>query len=185
MPPRDEPGAGVGEGLREDPGVLDRPALVVAEVVARRELEGDGLGATTCISGPPWTPGKTRPVDRRREGRLDQSGSRPGRRCPGRSCRLKISPPRGAAQRLVGRGRDEVGVRERAGVEAGRDEAGDVGHVDEQQRADAVGDGGHALEVDDPRDRPRRRRRSASGGPPGPGPRARRSRSARSSWRTP
>ena len=56
-----------------------------------------------------------------------------------------------AAQRLVRGGGDDVGVRERAGVQARRDEAGDVGHVDEQQRVDVVGDRGHALEVDDAR----------------------------------
>src|SRR5687768_18270542 len=36
--------------------------------------------------------------------------------------------------------RDDVGVRERAGVDACGDQAGDVGHVDEQERPDAVGD---------------------------------------------
>ncbi len=45
-----------------------------------------------------------------------------------------------AAQRLVRRRRDDVGVREGAGVQPGRHEAGDVGHVDEEQRVVGVGD---------------------------------------------
>ena len=56
-----------------------------------------------------------------------------------------------AAQRLVGRRGDDVGVREGAGVEPGRHEPCDVGHVHEEQRVVGMGDAGHALEVDDAR----------------------------------
>ena len=60
-------------------------------------------------------------------------------------------PPRGPAQGLVrGRG-DEVGHRDRVGVQAGGDQAGDVGHVDEEDRADLAGDLGDPVEVDRPR----------------------------------
>ena len=54
-------------------------------------------------------------------------------------------------QRLVGRRRDEVGVRDRAGMDAGRDEARDVGHVGEDRRADAIRRLPDACEIDDAR----------------------------------
>ena len=69
----------------------------------------------------------------------------------GSSKRLKIIPPRGAAERLVRGRRDDVGVRERRRVDAGSDEAGDVRHVDEEEGADRMGDVGHPLEVPEPR----------------------------------
>ena len=57
------------------------------------------------------------------------------------------------AQRLVGRGRDDVGVGHRV-VDAGEhlacDEPGEVGHVDQQRRSDLVGDLAHPREVDQP-----------------------------------
>ena len=53
-----------------------------------------------------------------------------------------------AADRLVDRRRDDVGVRHRARVQAGGDEAREVGHVDHQQRADLVGDLAEAREVE-------------------------------------
>ena len=131
-------------------------------------LKATALPAMTCISGPPWVPGKTL--------RSTEAASAPSaapfltagnaRRVeagPAASRRLKTHPAARPAQRLVGRRRDQVGVRERARVDAGRDEAGDVGHVDEQQRADVGGDRGHPLEVPDPRIGATRRRRSASG----------------------
>ena len=92
------------------------------------------LAAMTCMSGPPWIPGKTALsiVLRQVGAPEDEAAAR-------------------TAQRLVGRRRDDVGVRERAGMEPGRDEPGDVRHVHEQQRVHAVRDAGHALEVDDAR----------------------------------
>ena len=110
-------------------------------------LNATALAATTCISGPPWTPGNTdlsiglreRALAERREvGAIDALGE-----VRAREHHAATRP----AQRLVGGGGDEVGVRERARVQPGRDEPGDVGHVDEQQRADAVGDRRHPLEV--------------------------------------
>jgi hypothetical protein len=56
-----------------------------------------------------------------------------------------------AAQRLVRRGRHEIRMADRAGMNPGRDHAGDVRDVREQQRADFVGDLAHALEINDAR----------------------------------
>ena len=108
------------------------------------------LPAITCMSGPPWTPGKTVLSTVARERALDR---REGRRVDGRRELLAAEDQSAArpAERLVGRRRHEVGVRERRGMDAGRDEARDMGHVDEEQRPDAVGDRRHPLEVDDPR----------------------------------
>ena len=54
----------------------------------------------------------------------------------------------GAAQRLVGRGGDHVGVRHGALVLAACDKTCDVRHIDHQHRAVAVGDLGQLLKVD-------------------------------------
>ncbi len=51
-----------------------------------------------------------------------------------------MHPPRGPRSDLVGRERDDVGVRHRVRVRAAGDEAGEVGDVEHQQRADLVGD---------------------------------------------
>ena len=56
-----------------------------------------------------------------------------------------------AAQRLVRRRRDDVGVRDRARVKASGDEAGDVRNVDHEVGTDLVGDLCEAREVDDAR----------------------------------
>ena len=53
-----------------------------------------------------------------------------------------------AAERLVRRRRDDVGMRERARNETGSDEAGEVRHVDEEVRADFIGDGAERREID-------------------------------------
>ena len=54
-----------------------------------------------------------------------------------------------AAQRLVGRGRCNMAMRERRRMLATGNEAGDMGHVDHQVGADAVGDLAEALPVPD------------------------------------
>ena len=53
-----------------------------------------------------------------------------------------------AAERLVGRGRDDVGVLDRVGMKPGGDQPGEVGHVDHQLRPDLVGDLTKAREVE-------------------------------------
>ena len=137
------------------------------------------LPAITCISGPPWTPGKTVLSIVARRAEPLTVGKVAGSTAGGSSRAAEDQPAARPAERLVGRRRDDVGVRERRGMDAGRDEARDVGHVDEQQRPDAVGDRGHPLEVDDPGVGRRAGDDQLRAGPREPGPRARRSRSAR------
>ena len=77
------------------------------------------FAAITCSSGPPCSPGKT--------------AESIALAC---SARHTIAPPRGPAQRLVGREGDDVGVRRRgSGATPPAIEPGDVGHVEHQQRA--------------------------------------------------
>jgi len=47
----------------------------------------------------------------------------------------------------VGRGRDDVGVRQWVGVQASCDESGEVGHVDHEERANGVGDASEGRKV--------------------------------------
>ena len=139
-------------GLRRGPPAFSIVRRLVAPEVARSAASRNAtaLAATTCISGPPWTPGKTdlsiacaeRLFPRREVGAVDAVGQ---------VLAAEDHAAARPAQRLVGGGGDEVRVRERARVQARGHEAGDVRHVDEQQRADAVGDRRHPLEVDDPR----------------------------------
>ena len=81
------------------------------------------LAAMMCISGPPCWPGKTeRSI------------------VLGELLAAEDHPAARAAEGLVDRGGDDVGVLDRVRVLAGGDEAGEVGHVDHQLRADRVGD---------------------------------------------
>ena len=124
-------------------------------------MKATALAAMTCISGPPWMPGKTA---------LSTAAPSVG------ACERDAAAR--SAERLVGGRRDQVRVRERAGMQARRDEARDVRHVHEQQRVHAVGDGRHALEVDDPGVGAGARHDHPAAGPPAPGARGRRSRCA-------
>ena len=89
------------------------------------------LPAMTCSSGPPCQPGNTALSIALAccLGRQDAAATR-------------------AAQRLVRRERDDVGVRHRVRVRAAGDEPGDVGGVEHQQRADLVGDRPERLGVE-------------------------------------
>ena len=91
-------------------------ALVGLELrLAAPRRRHTALAAITCMSGPPWMPGKTLLSMSLANSRLaqDHAAAR-------------------AAQRLVRRGGDEVRVRHRARVQARGHQAGDVGHVDHQ-----------------------------------------------------
>ena len=89
------------------------------------------LAAITCSSGPPCWPGKTAES-------IFLAYS---------SLHRMIAGAR-AAERLVGRGRDDVGaVVDGVRVQARGDEAREVGHVDHQQGAHLVGDLAEAGEV--------------------------------------
>ncbi len=48
----------------------------------------------------------------------------------------------------MGGGGDDVGVRQRIGIDAARDQTGIVGHIDKQVGADRIGDLTEALEID-------------------------------------
>ena len=85
-----------------------------------------------CISGPPCRPGNTAELIF-----LPMSGV----------VRQHHAAAR-AAQGLVRRRRHDMGVRQRAGIDAGRDQAGIVRHVDHEEGADLVGDLAEAREVD-------------------------------------
>ena len=109
--------AGVGHDL----------PLVVDEGRIGRLLEAHRLGGDHVHQRSALHAREDRPVDRLGVdvAAQDQAAARP-------------------AQRLVGGGGDEVGVRHRVGVQPGRHQPGDVRHVDHQQRADLVGDGAEA-----------------------------------------
>ena len=104
------------------------------------------LAAMTCISGPPWMPGKFILLMALK-----------------RSLRLSTRPPRGTTKGLVGGRGHHVAVGHGAGVNAAGDEARDVGHVEQQHGVDLIGD--RAEDSRSPRTAGRRwrRRRSSSG----------------------
>ncbi len=150
-----DPGALGGERLGHDPGVLDGPALVLAERLLGGQLERHGLGGDDVHQRTTLGPREDVAVDRggQRAGRgtaLDRRES-PGVELGRKVAAAEEQPAARPAQRLVRRRRHQVGVRERAGVDARGDEASDVGHVDEQDRPDRVGDLGHPLELPGPR----------------------------------
>ena len=131
---RHEARAGGGERPGERCRVDDRPALVLSERVGAGLEQRDGLGRDDVHERAALRAREDRLVDRGREARAaeHQAATR-------------------SAQRLVGRRRDDVGVRERARVEARGDEARDVRHVHHEQRVVRAGDLGEPLEVDDAR----------------------------------
>ena len=133
----------VGERLR----VGDDLPLVGAELGRRApRANATALAAMTCISGPPWLPGKTERVERLRV-RLaaeDQAAAR-------------------AAQRLVRRRGDELAVRDRRRMEPAATSPAKCAMSAMSMRADLVGDGAERREVDLRADRPSARRRSSSG----------------------
>ena len=123
-----------GERPGERGRVDDRPALVLSERVGAGLEQRDGLGRDDVHERAALRAREDRLVDRGREARAaeHQAATR-------------------SAQRLVGRRRDDVGVGERARVEARGDEARDVRHVHHEQRVVRAGDLGKPLEVDDAR----------------------------------
>ena len=116
-----------GEGL----GVGDRLPLAGAEGLGGGDLQGHRLGGDRVHQRPALLAGEDRFVDRFRVllAAEDHAAAR-------------------AAEGLVDRRRDDVGVLDRVGVLAGGDEAGEVGHVDHQLGADRVGDLAEGGEVE-------------------------------------
>jgi hypothetical protein len=115
-----------GDGL----GAGDRAALALAEALAHRDAEGDGLRGDDVLERAALLAGEDRRVD-----------------LLGVLLLAQDDPRARAAERLVDRGGDHVGVGHGARVLPGRDEAGEVRHVDEEQGADLVGDLPEAREV--------------------------------------
>ena len=100
--------------------------------LARGDLQRDGLGGDHVLQRAALLAGEHRRVDLLRV--LLLAEDHPGAR---------------AAERLVGRRRDDVGAElDRVRVQARGDQAGEVRHVDHQQRADLVGDLAEAREVE-------------------------------------
>ena len=119
------------QALGERLGVGDRLALAGAELLAGGDLQRDGLGGDRVHQRPALLAGEDRFVDRFRVllAAEDHAAAR-------------------AAEGLVDRRRDDVGVRHRVGVLAGGDQAGEVGHVDHQLGPDRVGDLAEGGEVE-------------------------------------
>ena len=89
------------------------------------------LAAITCISGPPWVPGKTA---------LSM--------CFARSSLHRIKPPRGPRSVLCVVDGDDVAVRHRVGVQPGGHQPGDVRHIHHQAGAHRIGNLAQAREVE-------------------------------------
>ena len=102
--------------------VLDHLLLVGLNDGCSASPNATALAAMTCISGPPWMPGKMAEFTFRDGFIIGQ-----------------IMPPR-AAQRLVRGGRRHMHMRERVGIFACRDQTGKVRNVRQQPRTNAVGD---------------------------------------------
>ena len=122
------PSSSLGDGLRAGDA-----CAAGARGTARSAaiFSATALPAITCSSGPPCWPGNTAELIFLACSSLAED-----------------HPAARAAERLVDRRRDHVGVRHRVGVQAGGDEAGEVGHVDHQLGADLVGDLAEAREVE-------------------------------------
>ena len=116
MPPSSRPSA---KRLR----VGDRLTLAGAERLGRGDPQRDRLGGDRVHQRAALLAGEDRLVDRLRVlgAAEDHAAAR-------------------AAERLVDRRGDDVGVLDRVGVLPGGDQAGEVGHVDHQLGADRVGD---------------------------------------------
>src|SRR5487761_2363535 len=137
-PAGDEPAAAGADLHGEHAGVLHRATLVLPERGRGGQAQGDRLRGDDVHEGPTL---------RSREDGLVH--------LPGKLGRREDEAAPGAAERLVGRGRDQVRVREGRRMLPGRDQPGDVRHVHEEVRPHAVGDLREALEVQDPRVRAR------------------------------
>ncbi len=119
------------QSLREGVGVDADLVLVRAEAFRRRDPEAGCLGGDHVLERTALQPGEHRAVDRLRV--LLAAEDEPGA---------------GAGERLVRRGRDDVAVLDRVGVQPGGDEAREVGHVAPEEGADLVGDAAEHRRVD-------------------------------------
>ena len=131
----DDLDAALEQSLGQHLGVGDDLLCIGLELGRQRFLEGDGLGGDDVH--------QRAALDAGEDGRVDLLGQI-----------LVIGEDHAAAraaQGLVRGRRCDMGVRERARIDAAGDEAGDMRHVDHQERADFVGDGAEGGPVHDAR----------------------------------
>ena len=129
--PRQESEAAAQERIRQRLGVDHDLPLVVAEGGGRGLVQRDRLGGDHVHQGTALVAREDRTVDRLRILLAEQDHAAPR-----------------AAQRLVGGGGDEVGVRHGRGMKACGHQAGEVRHVGEHGGPDLVGDGTEGREVE-------------------------------------
>ncbi len=123
-------------------GVVDDLARIDLEVGLQRLAEGDGLGGDDMHQRAALKAGEDRRIDLLGDVRVigqDKAAAR-------------------AAQGLVRRRGDDMGVREGRGMHAAGDEAGEMRHIDEEIGADRIGDLAEFGEIPDGADSPSRRR---------------------------
>src|ERR1035437_2035534 len=127
----DDTGALFGQGLRQELRVGDRLALVLAVLLGCGELQGHGLGRDDVHQRAALRPGEDALVDGFAQALAaeDQTAAR-------------------ATESLVGSGRDDVSVREWAGVQPRRDEPCDMRHVHEEQCVHAPRNVAEPVEVE-------------------------------------
>src|SRR5579883_3166266 len=132
---RNDGEAALGERRRERPRIGENRARIVLEGRLQRLAEGDRLGGDGVHERPALEAGEDGAVDAGADLRIladDHAAAR-------------------AAQGLVRRRRHDMGVRQRARIDAAGDEPGEMRHVHHEIGADLVGDPAEAREVDDPR----------------------------------
>ena len=123
-----------GDGRRERFGIRRYLLLIALEARLHRFLKADGFGGDGVNERAALRAGEGELVEflRKRGFTENHAAAR-------------------APQRLVGSGRDDVGVRYRTRMYAGGNESGDVRHVHEEERVYGFRDFADALEIDDAR----------------------------------
>ena len=109
----------------------DRPLLALAERLTRRDPQRHRLTRDHVLQRPSLLTREHRRIDPL--GELLPAQNHP-------------APP--AADRLMNRGRHDVGVRHRTRMQPRRDQAGEMRHIDDQIRADVVRDRAKPLEIE-------------------------------------
>ena len=126
--------AGGEQFLGQRLGTGHGAALALAEELGLGDAEGHCLARDDVLERPALLAGE--------DGRVDRLGV---------LLAAQDDSAARAAQRLVHRRGDDVGVGHRARVLARGDQAGEVGHVDDEVGADRVGDRAEPLEVQEAR----------------------------------
>ena len=116
-------------------GIFDHGLLIGAEVRAQCLAKCNGLGGDDMHQWTALQAGEHGAVDLAADVRVVRQDHTAAR----------------AAQRLVGGGGSDVGVRQRAGEQISGDQAGEMRHVHHEVCAHLIGDPANAREVDDAR----------------------------------